>query len=77
MKSTAALEVLLGLPPLLLFLEGEFSLSRSLCHVSLVLKRRVLYTTGPKRSTRIQGFIDSIADDLNGHSYTYTFKENP
>ncbi len=64
MKSTptAALEVLLDLPPLHLFLEGE--LSRSLCRVSLVLKRRVLYATGTRRSTRIQDFIDSIAGDL-------------
>jgi hypothetical protein len=29
-----------------------------------VLKRRVLYTTGTRRSSRIQGFIDSIAGDL-------------
>jgi hypothetical protein len=39
---TAALEVLLNLTSLHLFLEGE--LSRSLCRVSLVLKRIVLYT---------------------------------
>jgi hypothetical protein len=59
---TAALEVLLDLPPLHLFLEGE--VGRTLSRVSLVLKRKVNHSLGSTRGLRIQNFIDSITGDL-------------
>jgi hypothetical protein len=59
---TAALEVLLDLPPLNLVMEGE--VSRTLSRVSLVLKRKVNYSLSSARGSRIQNFIDSIRGDM-------------
>ena len=65
---TAALEVLLDLPPLHIFLEGE--VTRSLCRVSLVLKRRVDYCEGTIRGSKIQRFINCITQDLGRQTDT-------